>query len=359
MREERLRQVLVELAEQDIPYRQDVANRLEARIIHHVAAQRTRTAYRLARKQRGVPGLVSVAGVLIILLLGGRSVAYATASAMQRAFANLAPAVATLRPDREFTVTETTNGLTMSLRRVYADGQTVVLGYTVAGTAANVEALMRWTPSLTDGQGRRLSILGGPSSPGETAGAATWLVWFEGLRPSGNGETALHFQQGPFAFDFTVPVAPSAIATPGNVVKSNGWNIALTRVAVAPSGVRVTLRGAGPDADVHLLVGAKQYQLYQPGTATNRDIKECFAEQRACPQFWASKDVDYIVAAMQPAGIDSRGLSEDSASTAQWVSEIRSGSTAWTLVVRPDSSIVTPQFMLPPGYWVFHFTVPT
>ncbi len=60
--------------------------------------------------------------------------------------------------------------------------------------------------------------------------------------------------RGPFTFDFTVPVEPSRVSTPREVVEAGGKKLVLERVVVSPTATRIYLRGVGPNIEAELSV---------------------------------------------------------------------------------------------------------
>ncbi len=124
---------------------------------------------------------------------------------------------------------------------------------------------------------------------------------------------------GPFTFDFTVPFDPGRVAEPRLTHEVKGASVTLERIVVTPTGARVILRGAGPNASAHLSVGGATYELRPLGAVRSPwDPAEAFV---------------YVT----PAALhDQRG--------------------EWTLIV--VTSRDRPDMAEPRDPWTFRFTMP-
>jgi hypothetical protein len=236
---------------------------------------------------------------------------------------------------KKLDLSQTVNGFTVTIERVYADANEIVIGYSVSGPPDrafnNFHASgpqRGWTPTLVDDAGReyhhtpigwgagvedgkggyllrydtgpivsnpaelrlRLTIdtldviervpAGTPTLPGRSA---TPLPQ-KGAEPADYclPEICIYTVAGPFTFDFTVPFAASRVAEPHQAVDVGGQSLTLDRVATTPTGTVVTLRGAGPHASVTLTGGGKTYTLtasdyffpVQPGAVPAQGIPE-------------------------------------------------------------------------------------
>ncbi|MGH2441834.1 MAG: hypothetical protein ACRDFX_01555, partial [Chloroflexota bacterium] len=149
-------------------------------------------------------------------------------SLMQRAFNEMAHNIASLGLHTNLDVSRTLDHVTMTVRRGYADASDVIIGYTLTQeSGGDVDDVLRPEPVLTDGHGRNIECIGGPSSLGYEDGRSAWIVWFTGAEPAGQGQVELRFQQGPFVFNFALPVAPSRLLVPRRTSEADGWRITL------------------------------------------------------------------------------------------------------------------------------------
>lgn len=207
---------------------------------------------------------------------------------------------------KDVDLSHTVNGFTVVIKRVYADPNQIVIGYTISGPSGRefvnfhpFDLADSTAPTLTDEQGNEF-----PNAPASWGAGieddvggyvevfdATSIMSFPNellLRLDIPAITAIErvedgvSQQypaassrepglcrftvpGPFAFDLTVPFEPGRATDVRQVSEANGKTVTLERVATTQTGTRVDLRGAGPNAGVELLVDGESYQLQVPG----------------------------------------------------------------------------------------------
>lgn len=160
------------------------------------------------------------------------------------------------------------NGVTITIQRVYADANRVVIGCLLsrasdAASSGGGDVAMSWhTLTLVDTAGVELRWLGGAScGMGDDAGycftydtpplpspATPLRLRFtvpSVVRDGAEGaETIEGF--GPFVFDLSVPVYPRArVVEPNQRGQADDVEVTLRRVVVTPTEVRATLRGVG------------------------------------------------------------------------------------------------------------------
>ncbi len=321
-------------------------------------------------------GVVLTAALLVIVLAG---TGYATEPIINQLFDRSPDTNQPL--GQAFNLSQTVNGYTMTLSRAYADRQFIIVGYTVSGPGGRViNGLSPMSdgpgsfplPSLTDGEGHDIRSLGGS---GYNEG--TISTYSGATISAGATQITLHLRadvmqmpqpgcsaaacsmvtvKGPWTFTFTIPVAPSRIGEPQQTVRDgHGWPVTLERVAITPTQVGVTLRGAGTEASVELIAGGKHYALVAPGgydgadAGIGRAMKECFAQGRQCPDLWKSVGAVYG---------DSADLQDGHVGGAvTWARELQNQHGEWTLIVTASpqaGKLFQPQG----GPWVFHFTMP-
>jgi hypothetical protein len=256
---------------------------------------------------------------------------------------------------REVNVSSTVEGFTLTVKQVYADQNQIVIGLMLSGPPGrNFNNISPWgefaeggvarSPFLTDSQGRKFSGGGGGEQGGVEDGAAAYILTYDGRgieddqreievrltigkvmayeRLGGN-----RFQdvivEGPFTFDLTIPVEPGRVADLHQTVESGGASVTLERVATTPTGTRVSLRGAGPNADVRLTVDGATYPMRLPDGLVG-------------PAIWAADSKwDYITGASLE---DKRG--------------------EWVLTVSPGVSSNPSATQVEGGPWTFRFVVP-
>ncbi len=275
----------------------------------------------------------------------------------------------------------TVAGVTVSLEFAYADQTGGLLGYTITAPNGRAFGNELTQVTLTTPDGTNVPITGG-SGTGAQAGLTGNFIGFGSIPDlNGRNEVSLHLSVnaietnrpdgtsqtvvGPWVFDFTAPVAPTRLIESHRTVVTDGWPVTLQRISMTPPGTWVTLRGAGPNADVELMAGGKTYHLYGDGSGGGLEAKTCFAQHRRCADLWKNLDASYEAVAMEPECSllcrlrgDNPGLQEDKAKTAEWMRELRQAHGEWTITVKPGPAFTNPIFELRGGPWVFHVRMP-
>jgi len=172
---------------------------------------------------------------------------------------------------QDLALSETHQGMTLTLRAAYADANRIAIGYSLQvpealglyhAVTANEQAV------LTDEAGRFLppyAVAGlGPgldaritNSPtfdasrlSPSGGAHTFdltLPTVRGVRPGGSSFETMAV--GPWHFQFSLPVQPGAVLDQPQEVTASGSTVRLERAVIAPSSTRVWVRIAAPDGD--------------------------------------------------------------------------------------------------------------
>ena len=332
-----------------------------ARALREAAHRRPR------RRSLGLslPGLpagrlgTALAGLLAVLLLSG--VGYAAITGLDALYGEHTGTqpIVTERLGREVSISRRAHGFTVTVRRIYADPNRIVIGYTIAGPPGRAfNNIIGWgdfddtpgrevarSPILTDRNGREFAGgIGGDQGGGGT-GSNPFLATYDsaGIGPDaseigvrlrigeltayeriGEGEFRDVSVDGPFVFDLTIPVERGRVAEPGRSVESGGKRVTLHRVVTARTGTRVSLSGAGPHADVRLHVGGTTYRLRPPD------------ELVPSPEWSADQRFEYVIG---ESLLGARG--------------------EWTLTVRPGPTPADPSATrLEGGPWVFRFAMP-
>lgn len=251
--------------------------------------------------RRSVKALALLAAVLFLMGAG-----YAALPALERLFQAHTGTGAIISGNlgRQVNISRTVDGFTVAVRRVYADPNHVVIGLTISGPQGRTfNSIMPWgeyygydpqkglgtSPVLTDKSGKEFSGGMGGEQGGVQDGAVSYLLDYEGTgigspgtdfpkeitaqlrigmlwgyESLGDDKYRDIFARGPFLFDLTIPVEPGQVADLHQTVEAGGHKVTLERVVTAPTGTRISLRGAGPNADLRLVVDGVTYRFQQP-----------------------------------------------------------------------------------------------
>lgn len=302
----------------------------------------------------------------VLCLMGA---GYTAFPALERLFQAHTGTAAIISGDlgRQVNISQTVNGFTVAVRRVYADPNHIVIGLTVSGPKGRTfNSIMPWgeyygydpqkglgtSPVLTDKRGKEFSGGMGGEQGGVQDGAASYLLDYEG---TGIGSPGTDFPKelsaqlrigmlsayeslggdkyqeviapGPFLFDLTIPVEPGRVADLHQTVEASGHKVTLERVVTAPTGTRISLRGAGPNADVRLVVDGVTYTFGQP-------------DGQAIPFRWTADSVwEYV------SGTSLQDKGEE------WELTVRPG-------LPPPTDVDPAATKLDIGSWTFRFTMP-
>lgn len=235
--------------------------------------------FSLTRRMWRPTSAVAAALVAILILASG---GYATAphlmQMMQRTLQTNDPAasyVAEHALGQELHRSQTIDGVTVTLERVYADANRIIIfyGYEVRDLRGSDGDWGTGEIHLTDSTGRTYRSLFqqeqyDPATPGVSAGVISFDpgtlpvdagdVTFRMIVPGvgafrdavtsfSNGRQAIPDDQivrvaGPWIFDFTTPVIPGRIAEVNKTVTANGIAVQLDRVVITLSAARVYFR---------------------------------------------------------------------------------------------------------------------
>ena len=212
--------------------------------------------------------LVWVLIPLAVLLLAG--IAYASSSVVRELFEKLAPWIEHAGLSQEMNLSQTIDGVTVRVERVYADANAAVIGYTISGPPITVNGVGQRYFS----QPRILSIDGGATLksmgamgtvPGSQDVLGDWrptdrlavLAMFDTSVVEGApAELSVTFpiqvydrvpipEAGPatlrtFNFNFRMKLHPAKIITVGQSVEAAGVVVTLDQVRIAPWETRVS-----------------------------------------------------------------------------------------------------------------------
>jgi hypothetical protein len=293
MKEQQVAQILQELAEQEVPDNVDLWPAIRAR------AQSQRRSSRWAQLMPNTRlGWVFLALVLFLAL---GAVTHAVAPVVERLFQQDAGLrqVEQANLVQELDLSQTVDGVTVTLERAYADANRIVVGYTIKGpngqrydarhlTLTDAAGTV-FSPtigfgvtgqsdtlqvSLPPGEGADVicfdaaSVEGAPAEldlqlvmeleksvlpPGalelpptsDSPPAETPMVVVLEPLPTPEEEAIV----GPFTFDFSVPIIPGRVAEVNQTVEAAGVAVRLERVVVTPSETRAYLRFDSPSGE--------------------------------------------------------------------------------------------------------------
>jgi hypothetical protein len=157
--------------------------------------------------------------------------------------------------------TQTTNGITVTLDRAYADVNRVIVVYKIQVPAGFVHSTsgIDHKIQLTDTQGSNLPLIDASGLADEASHLSTGLVTFDAeplapgtadltgqltfldVRATANSPSGSDLTAGAFTFTFSVPVAAGREVTVNKTVVTKGLPVTLERVVITPSETRAYL----------------------------------------------------------------------------------------------------------------------
>ncbi len=286
MKEQQVTRSLQKLAEQEVPNNLDLWPAIKARL---QPRQRTsRPARWMPVTRLGWASLVLGA----LLLFGG--VAYGLNPALSQVFRLFFPGwqhIEEAQLAQEVNLSQTLDGVTVTLERAYADANEIIIGYTVKGLTDQKLHFSRI--NLTDEQGTVFSEMAGAGVTGVSdilgvrvqlpPGEGAYVTAFDASPVKGTpASLRLHLTMhlaklvpadqappaptiplpepsnstvviapamtlreevvgGPFTFNFSVPFIPGRVAEVNQTVEAAGVAMRLERVVVTPSEARAIL----------------------------------------------------------------------------------------------------------------------
>jgi hypothetical protein len=270
---------------------------------------------------------------LILLLVGG--VVYGATSLIVELFQKYAPQIEQAGLAQELDLSQTIDGVTVKLERVYADSNIVLLGYTVSGPHEQYFSLGGL--STLDGQNLLPMVVTGVV-PGSDVILGHWqpseriavISTYDASTLKGTpSELSLILETtvmnspvtevttGPFRFEFNVPFHAGLTIDVGQNVEVDGVIITLEQVVISPWGTRVVLQSPNSDED------------------------------------------PLIVSLVPPDGnsVDSAFFTRRDASTMLYFTGDFTGQSGeWTVNIGELINDTTNQRLT--GHWVFHFDIP-
>ena len=286
MKEQQVVQILEGIAEDEVPATLDLWPAIRARV------QPRRRSPRWAQLMPATR--LGWAFMALVLCLAFGAVAYAVAPVVGRLFQQEAGLQHIEQADlvQELNLSQTVDGVTVTLERAYADANRIVVGYTIKGPNGQRYDARRLT--LTDAAGTVFSGTIGYGVTGQSdmlqvslpPGEGAYVVAFDAAPVQGTPEELdLRLEMevvkfalppaalepsptpesppaeppmvvvleplptpeeeaivGPFTFDFSVPFIPGRVAEVNQTVEVAGVPVRLERVVVTPSETRAYLR---------------------------------------------------------------------------------------------------------------------
>ncbi len=194
---------------------------------------------------------------LIVLLLGGA--VYGASSLLSELFQKHAPQIEEAGLAQELNLSQTINGITVSLERAYADSNVVLLGFTVSGPDTRYQPEIGGL-STADGQNIPGMIGVGTGSKeilGNLNSSAVIYTFDTSSMKNESPEISLILEvnvvdlpmtgesktlTGPFRFEFDVPFHAGKSISVGRTVEVAGVPVTLEQVVVSPWGVKAVLK---------------------------------------------------------------------------------------------------------------------
>ncbi|MBC7251670.1 MAG: DUF4179 domain-containing protein [Anaerolineae bacterium] len=289
MEKQPVTRILQEIAEQGVPATVDLWPAIRTRL----QPQR-----RIPRRARWMPATrLGWAGLILGALLLFGSVAYALNPALSQVFRAFFPGWQHIEESRlaqELNLSQTQDGVTVTLERAYADANEIIIGYTVKGLADQRMHVSQ--ARLSDKQGTVFPELAGAGVIGDSdllgvqlpPGEGAYVTAFDASAVKGTpASLQLHLTMqlarlvpvdqalthtppvpqssdsaamvepvmtmreeivgGPFTFDFSVPFIPGQTVEVQQEVEAAGVIMKLERVVVTPSETRAILCFEPPD----------------------------------------------------------------------------------------------------------------
>lgn len=288
MKEQRIAQTLQRIAENEVPATLDLWPAIQARVQPRRAS--SQRAHWMPVTRLGWAALILGA----TLLFG--SITYALSSVISQVFSMLPgwQHIEEAHLAQELNLSQTLDGITVTLERAYADANEIVIGYTVKDLTD--QKLHVSQINLTDGQGTVFSEMAGAGVSGASdllgvqlpPGEGVYVTAFDASAIEGTpaslqlhltlylaklvpadqaptstipptepaGSTAIvapvmtmreEIVSGPLTFDFSVPFIPGRTVEVQQTVETARVVMKLERVVITPSETRAFLCFAPPD----------------------------------------------------------------------------------------------------------------
>ncbi len=247
-----------------VEFAMELQARLDRQLASQAARRRNAGPARFFVRPRWLPARAAVLAAVLIILALLVGVAYAVAPLLMDIWQhNAMTNVEREGLAQELNLSQTVNGVTVTLERAYADANRIVIGYTCSspGQPSGDVCDVGSVANLTDSAGRSYRPLSGLMGRGGAEQLAAHVLNFDGADlPPGTSSATFHLAviqitagkdgtgdaEGAWVFDFTLPVVPGRIAEVGQEATASEVTVRLDRVVVTPSEVRAYLRFTPP-----------------------------------------------------------------------------------------------------------------
>lgn len=272
--EQLITQTLREYAEHEVPSGLDGWRAIRNRVQQRQSSLASRS------KLRAPATRIGWAATLIVVLLSVSAATYAVAPILSRAFTEAGlQNVEESNLGEQVNLSQTINGYTVTVQRVYADSNRIVIGYTLdSSQGADLPAEV----SLTNDKGTEFPAISG-NGTGMEAGTAGHVLIFDstvlqdtppllklhlkmelvdfslGLEPAptaglnnsntagAKGPSTGKIGAGPFNFSLSVPVISARSIEVQQTARAANVDVTLERLIITPSETRAILRWVSPD----------------------------------------------------------------------------------------------------------------
>jgi len=197
--------------------------------------------------------------LLVLLLIGGT--VYAASPVMRELFQKFAGHIENKGLVQELNISQTIDGVTVSIERAYADSNVILLGYMVSGPAKNY-GMSIGELSTVDGYVFP-GMVGFSTAPGAESFTGEWgdnerrayIIEYDASKFAGTpAELNLKYEinisertalggegktVGPFILEFTLPLNSGKTIEVNQTVEANGIPITLEKVEISPWVTRV------------------------------------------------------------------------------------------------------------------------
>ena len=224
------------------------------------------------RRSSGAPkvfrGSLRWAFLSLILVVALTATAYAGSPVVRKLFQQMWPGANESGLVQNINLSQTINGVTVTLENAYADANRIFVGFTVKDTAKRyIPHQMKLTDAtgtefpgqLGMGVGGQSDILGMELPPGE--GSSIWqfdAAAVKGMPQELNLSFETYFSPmtkhagpriGPFTFDFTMPFVAGQVIWVDQTAEADGVLVTLEKVVITPSETRAFIRIDSPEAE--------------------------------------------------------------------------------------------------------------
>jgi hypothetical protein len=255
-------------------------------------------------------------------------------------------------------LSQTLGDYTVTLERGYADPHQLVLAFLVRGPLGESLAVAR--SNVTDAQGRSYLDIAGGDIGAEIENSAATISSYQ-VPPNVGSEVELTatvpelipvakgaaVPVGPWVFHFHLPVHPAVVVEPKQSVMTAGVPIALSRVQITATAVRIQL-----DLDLAAVRNAQWSRWSLEGTLRHNSEASQDLQWAPLPPEWTGQPKDQTAAMIDRA-------EQGSVMVRQTFAGVDAPRGRWTLTIRRlTGADGTGNVRFVDGPWVLIFDVP-